>query len=287
LPTIRYLLMLALVVLAATEPPALHAQTMRHRHAWGRCQPGSWKQVRVQTETLDDKGQVTGTSVTETLTTLEAVTDQDFTLRIEVTVDVGGKRFAAQPQIARQGFNGESEGQKVAVRKVGDGGVTVNGRVIPCETREVVVNGGDTKRVSFVHLSDKIAPYVLKRDTTVTDAAGKATNYQTQVEVVALDMPYKVLQDVKSTSFVKTVHRQPVGNAVTIEVHCDDVPGGVVAHTSREDNDKGQTTRRSTLELVDYGQGNGENDPNALGRRRLFQRNRGRISTQPDRVIRE
>lgn len=289
-PMIRKLFLLFVTFVSSCEPSALFAQNgigMRHRHAWGRCQPGAWKQVRVTTETFDDRGQVATSSVTETFTVLESVSDQDYTLRIEVTVDVGGKRFAAQPQVAKLGFNGETEGQKVTTRKVGDGSVALNGRVIPCETHEVVVNGGETKRVSLLQLSDKIAPFVLKRDTNVTDVAGKPTAFQTQVEVVAIDMPYKVMQDVKSTSFLKTVQKQPRGSAVTIEVHCDEVPGGVVAHTSREDDDKGKTTRRSTLELVDYGRMMVENDANAVGRRRVLQRGRGRMSAQPDRLIRE
>lgn len=256
---------------------------MRQKHPWGRFKPGAWKQVRVETQTLDEKGQVTGSTTTETLTILEDVSEHDFTLRIEVTVDAAGKRFSSQPQMVKQGFHGELDGQKIQARKVGDGNITINGRAIPCETREVVVNGGETRRVSTVQLADRVFPFVLKRDTVGTDAEGKVTNYQTTMEVVVLDVPVKVLTDLKNASFIKTIHKQPKGSSVTLEVHCDDVPGGVVSHTTREDDERGRTTRRSTLELIDYGTSQTIDEPNQPPRRRLINRaGRPRTSSAAD-----
>ncbi|MEO8498058.1 MAG: hypothetical protein ABI614_23580, partial [Planctomycetota bacterium] len=60
------------------------------------------------------------------------------------------------------------------------------------------------------------------------------------------------LTEVKSAAHVKTI--ETLGNGttkVTLEVHCDSVPGGVVSHTSRQVGADKKVTR-STLELVDY-----------------------------------
>ena len=182
----------------------------------------------------------------------------------------------------KQGYNGESEGQKVTSKRVGDGSVTINGHTFASEVREVLVNGGDTKRFSTVHFSDKVAPYVLKRESRFTDAEGKVTNLQTQVEVLAVDMPYNVLSEVKNAALVKVLQKLPKSRSLTLEYHCDAVPGAVVAHSTREDDESGRTIRRGTLELIDYGTGIGNaEDDNKLGRRRLFHRNRGRNGAVP------
>ena len=101
------------------------------------------------------------------------------------------------------------------------------------------------------------------------------------VEVVAVDMPEKVLTEVKSAAHVKTLETYRNGNGkvtlskVTLEVHCDSVPGGVVSHTSRQIDNEDKVTR-STLELIDYEAimkaPDGKEPP--AGRRRLFQRRR-------------
>jgi hypothetical protein len=49
------------------------------------------------------------------------------------------------------------------------------------------------------------------------------------------------------------VNREAKALSCTVEVFCIDVPGGVVAHTSRETDERGRLVRRSTLELLDFG----------------------------------
>ena len=76
---------------------------------------------------------------------------------------------------------------------------------------------------------------------------------ETVVEVLAVDMPYRVLTQVKPAAFVRTVQTQRGAVLVsTIEIHCVDVPGAVVAHSSHEFDANGRIIRRSVLELVDY-----------------------------------
>ena len=67
----------------------------REYHPWGEFQPGAWKLVRVLTETLDENGLVTGTTTTETRTTLMQADERGITLEIATTVEVAGKRFEA------------------------------------------------------------------------------------------------------------------------------------------------------------------------------------------------
>jgi len=166
-------------------------------------------------------------------------------------VEVAGKRFQAEPKYVTQGFNGESPGQRAVIKSTGTGEVTICGRRYPCQIRQIAINGDGTSKVSTVYCSDQVAPYVLKSETKANDAQG--VTYESLVEVLAIDMPSKVLTEVKPSALVSTVQKQRGGTAsVTIEVHCVDVPGHVVSHTSKELDPEGRVVRRSTLELMDY-----------------------------------
>lgn len=239
---------------AETAVPSQH-------HCWGRFKPGSWKTVRVRTENLDEVGKVVSTSITETTTTLTGVDQAGYTLRIDVMVEVAGRRYFSQPKTTRIGFSGEQSGQTVSLKSVGKEEFFVSDRTVPCEVREVVINGDDSKRVTQLHYSPKLAPHVLRRSTVATKVDDGSTDYSSQVETLAVDMPYRVLTEMKSASFNRTVVEHAGGKSITLEVQCMDVPGGVVSHTSKELDKRGNVTRRSTLELVDYNIETGESPP--------------------------
>lgn len=251
----------------------------RAQHPWGQFKIGAWKRVRTQTEVLDDKGRVVSSSSTETTTKLVDVDDSGYTLRVDVVVEVAGKRFASQPQVVRRGYAGEAEGQMVSVKRSNDGVVNVNGQKIPCQVREITVDTETGKRISTIYYSDKFSPYVLKRETACLDAEGKATDCNSQVDVVAVDMPCKVRSETKSASHVRIVSQQGKGSVLTLEVHVADIPGGVVSHSSKETDENGRIIRRSTLELLDYGPGNGD-DADAQMVRKIYTRVRNRKATR-------
>ena len=254
----------------------------RAHHEWGRYNPGAWKRVRVVTETLDENGAVVSTGTTETTTSLIAVTDRTATLQIDVTVEIAGKRFDKQPRIIKQDFSGHVKGASATVQKLDAGSVTVDGRKIPTAVRQVTVGTGQAKWISKIHYSGRVAPYVLRRETVSTDPNDGAGNYRTTVEVIALDMPQRVLAEIKTASHLKTVHRSAKGTTITLEVRCEDVPGGVVTHGSKQLDAAGKLLSRSTLEMINYGI-----DENRTGRQRRFHRDRPRrtmYDSSPERV---
>jgi hypothetical protein len=239
--------------------------------------------VRVASESLDASGRVVSMTVTETRSTLIAATPDDFTLRVEVVLEVGGKRFPPQVQTVKHGYHGETADQKVTTKKVGDGEVVVNGKRIPCEIRQITISGEDAVRESKVSYSPTTPPYQLKRETTTatkTPGGEETTASSTVVDVVALELPHLVLGEIKTSAAVRTVHKHAKGTSVTLEAHCDDVPGGVVSHAASESDQAGHVIRRSTLELVDYSIGVGRVEEPSLIRRRKFHRNRQRRSDE-------
>jgi hypothetical protein len=251
-----------------TEPTA-------QQHPWGRFPAGSWKSVRVVTETLDEKGQVAGITRTETRTTLVAADARGYSLKIESTVEVAGKSFMSQPQVVKHGYYGEPAGQSVAVKKIGPADLQIDGRTIASDVRQTTFESDGVKRVSTIHFSSDVSPYQLRRET-VTEAATEDQRSTTLVETVALDMPQKVHGQVRSAAFLKTTRKSPQGTKVTVEIHCDDVPGGVVGHSANETDASDRVIRRSTLELIDYAIGGHPPSADPVTRRRAVNPRRAR-----------
>jgi hypothetical protein len=222
------------------------------QHSWGRFPIGSWKSVRVTSESLDEQGKVVNVVVTDTKTTLIAADAGSYTLRVEVTVEIGGKRFSKLAETIRHGYSGEAPGQQIAVKQVGQSQVAIDGRKIPCEVRQATIEAGGVKRVSNFHYCSTVWPHQLKRETMVE---GQAEDQQatTVAEVVALGLPERIAGEIRPATYVKTTHQQPGRTIVTLEVHTASAPGGVVSHSSTQTDASGRVTRRSTLELLGYG----------------------------------
>lgn len=255
-------------------------EVLARHHLWGRFQPGAWKLVRVVTETLDAEGRPTSTSTTETKTTLVKVENDGVTLEVDVGVEIAGKQFAGQPQCIKQGFHGELIGQEVKAKPSEASEVTIGDQKFACRAEQLEFSGPSGKTAVIVYYSDSVSPFVLKRDSKTTDASGENVLSETTLEVVALDMPYKVMTEFKTSACVKTVQKNAQGTITTLANTCRDVPGGVVHQSSKETDKDGHLVRRSVLELVSYGFQAEEERPGIFGRKRA-RRKATIYSTQP------
>lgn len=221
------------------------------QHVWGQFQPGSWRVVRVVTETLDPQGNVTTTSTSETRTLLETVSDRGVTLKNETTVEVAGKKLAAPPQSVSQGLYGEPTDQPVTVKEVGADNLTIAGKIYPCRLEQIETTSATGKVVSKIWRSDDVAPYVLKKETTTITETG-AKGDETTVEVVSLGRVRRVLARMRDSVELRLEQRNARGRTVTQAWQCEDVPGGIVAQQSEEFDANDRLVRRSKLELIDY-----------------------------------
>jgi len=192
-------------------------------------------------------------------------------------VEVSGKRFPTQSQIVKHGYWGEVAGQPTTAKSLGPGELFVNGRKFATEIRQIEVDGDESDVESIIHYSAGQPPYQLRRETKTVHASDSKSS-TTTVEIIGLNLPQRVLGEVKPAAGVKTVKKHAKGMGVTLEMHCDDVPGGVVSHTAAEHNLEGDVSRRSVLQLVDYSIGIGHlEEPSSVVRRRKFHRNRRRM----------
>lgn len=266
-----------------TQPPAAVAeapapQLPPEAHPWGRFPVGSWKTVRMTTESLDPQGHVVSTSVAETKTTLVQANDLEYQLKIETSVEFGGKRFTYPSQVTRHTYWGDLGKPTAGVQKVTTAEVELNGKKVACELRQAITDqpAGPgvvaEHRQSVAHYTAAHYPYVLKRETTVTPAAG--TPSTTTVEVVATNLPQRVLGVLRSVAFVRTAHENGKGSSTTIEIQSADVPGGVVSHSAQDRDAASTVTRRTALEIVEYGIGTEPDDQASPYRRRYFRQRR-------------
>jgi len=224
----------------------------REHHPWGQFPAGAWKTVRTTAETFDDKGQVVNVTVTDTQTTLLSVEESAYSLRSIVTVEIAGRRVASTTQITRHGYYGETPGQSVTVKRLPDATLTIDGRALACQVREVVIEGEGQRLTSTLHYSPEQPPFVLRREMSV-EGDGDEKRHSATVEVIALDLPQRIRGVLHEASYVKTTQKLPQTTKVTLEVHCQEVPGGVAGHWASEADAGGRVVRRSTLELLDYG----------------------------------
>ncbi|MGI8979161.1 MAG: hypothetical protein ACR2FY_08045 [Pirellulaceae bacterium] len=269
---LRNLAILGLAFLASGIAAAQEGGVPAEHHPWGRFPVGSWKLTRVINENLDPLGNVTGTSIHETRTTLIAANASTYTLRYDVTTESSGKRFINKSQTTVLGYSGNAAGEKPSAKKIGDGEVEVNGRKIPCQVRQIHIEGPGTTYEGTVYFNPTLSPYVLRKEGTATGAAdGPKTTIS--VEVVAL-APVRVLADRRNAAFIRTIEKKADRTTTTLETTCDDIPGGEVARSSQEQNAEHKTLRRTTLELLDYSIGNERPDENWGGRRRVLHRPR-------------
>jgi hypothetical protein len=226
-------------------------------------------QVRKVTEEMDQEGNAKCISTTESKTTLTAVDRTHCTLRREVTVVVSRKRFAGHPRVLQLGYNGETGDTRAAVKKIGTDSIAVGTESIPCHLLEAAVDTEGGKQVNTIHYSPSVAPYILRRETRTVDAQGATSPYTTVVDTLAAGMPHKVQGALKSVAYLRTVEKHAKGSTITLEIYCPDIPGGVVAHSSKELDETGRVVRRTTLELM--GNGIGFRRTVTTGRRTLFQ----------------
>lgn len=234
---------------AAQQVSALSAEL----HPWGKFEPGAWKRILVTTETFNEHGTIASTNVTLSTTALTDIGNDSLTLETQACVEMAGKRFESEPQSVQQGFHGEVRAPNLKIKDSSAGEVEIDGRKIPCRALKLESANSAGKSFTTIYYSDSVAPHILKRIGKTTDLEGKTVLSETTAELLTLEMPYKIDGETRSAAHLKTVQKTPKGTVVTLAVLCPGIPGGIVAHSSKELDANGRLVRHGILELVDYG----------------------------------
>ncbi len=246
------LMLLVLSSLAPSQSDGQDAGISARHNAWARFPSGAWKLVRVSTQTLDDSGRVVGTNVTETKTSLSKLDGDCVVLEVEVGVEIAGKQFDGLPKTVKQGFHGEICGGDVKLQPSTTAELTIEDRKIECRSQQIDISTASGRIAVGLCYSDTLAPFILRRESKTTDTANKVVS-ETLSEVIALDMPERVLTEIKNVSCIKTVQKSSKGTVTTFAMSSPDVPGGVVSQKTKEMDAAGRLIRLSTLDVVSYG----------------------------------
>ncbi len=231
------------------------AEATRKHHPWATFSPGAWRQVRVYTKVFDKDGKVVDTGVTEKTTTLEKVDDHGVTLQVEESVWGAGKWLDGQPATVKQGIYGESEGQKATIKDLEPEMLVIEGRKIPCGIRQVEVADANNKRlqVSKLYFNDDVAPFVLKRETTIKDLGEKAVLSESKTSVNALRMPCLGPDELFTAAHLRATTKHARGMTVTLAYTSAEVPGGIVRQCTKKVDKENRLVEQCVLELTDYG----------------------------------
>jgi hypothetical protein len=221
-------------------------------HAWARFPKGSWKRVRVVTQQLNEQAQVVSTSITDTKTLLADVQADRFSLQIESTIEVAGRKIVSDPRTVEQRYNGAIAGQIAKVRLLGEETLTIGQRSYACKVLQYEITGTQTKTVTKSYYTPETAPYVLRRDSKTVDLMTKATVARTLVEVTAVGVPVEILGKTHLAAKVHVEQKHPKGREVTDALSSLDIPGGIVSHESREYDASDRLLSSSKLELVEF-----------------------------------
>ncbi len=246
---------LLLLTLSSRAVAEQHDEMLFDAHPWARFGKGAWRHVRIVTQSFDEQGEPTDSSLTDNKTTVIEVTPERVTLQVEVTVEVAGQRFPSQPQIIKQGYAGETLGETTAVKPLDGETITIDGQEIRCEAEQIEIAGGVTQEISTIAFARDRYPAILRRKSTLSDAAGSKVMQEVTSEVKTLDMAHRILDEREPTTayLVRLDQKNDRGTTVTWSWHVPDVPGEVVDQCSKKLDTMGRLVRRTTLELVDYG----------------------------------
>lgn len=225
----------------------------QEQHSWGKFQPGAWRCAELVGQSFDEDGNVIATTFTKTTTTLNHVLQNGFELVVDTEVTVGHAKLEKPSQVVWQGLSGQSREETITVEVGKTKELRIDGRIIPCETRRILFSNGDQKKQTIASYSPIVKPFLLTQDTSITDPKNEKLLFRTRAEVIALDLPHRVLDETLQVSLVKTVHHGSDGTIITVEAHSDEVPGAVIAHWSKELNNQGVLIQTSTLEIINYG----------------------------------
>lgn len=247
------------LALAAVVAPCAQAQTSviaRANTAWGRFEPGAWSRVRIVIETLAADGTVADKNTTVQTTTLVSVGRESVELKVDATVEVAGKQFDAPSQVVRQLFGGQpiSASAEVTSQLAGEGKVTIEEKVIPCQVEQAEIVEKAGKTLAKTYYAETTFPHVLRVELVTTDDKGETTS-QTVGEVIALAMPHTTAAGATHDVAVWQERTRKANGALerSLGLRAAEIPGGVVARWSKELDAEGRLVRRSMLELIDFG----------------------------------
>ena len=251
----------------ATDLPASEPfQLPIDQHAWARFLPGAWRVSRTVTETFDDEGQMVSRNVTTQKEVLQAVADGKYVLQLQAMVDLDGKRIVGDWKTRALQLATDGAGPMVGSRQLEDQAITIAGRAAKCQVWELRYRDGARNMLDVVYYQPQRYPFVLQRETFANDIqidgiqSDAAVEVEQLMEVIALDAPFLVGEQLLGCSWLRTFHHRVKGDTVRLAVSSASVPGGDVAVWSTDFDAQGRRSLSSATSLLAFDDSPSEDD---------------------------
>ncbi len=239
-------------------------------HPWGRFEPGAWRRLLIVSETFDENGLLVGRSETQRKETLLSHTQNQYTLRLETTIDVGGKRLPGPTQELTYGLLTDSPARITSLEIGAPATISLQGQAIPCEQwlMTLPMGQGSTGQgggsVETLYYNADIFPYLLRRERQEI-VEGKRVGELTS-NVVRIGVPIVIDSAILSAYHTVTTRKSPSGATSERQaVSLQEVPGGLVSESATEYGVTGRRVRWTVTRLVAYGLQEDKTEPVTAG----------------------
>lgn len=248
------------------------------QHTWARFQPGAWRETQTVTETLDEQGNVTARNLTLHKETLEAVAEGKVVLKVQATVELGGKRIVGETKTRVLHLETDGAGPLLETRRIENRPLTLNGQTIDCEVWELFYQEGAGNLRDVIHYRADKFPNVLRRETFVdlgkpamevdakpVDATANEAEQpkpsvkppspavaEQLIEVLAQQVPYEYGERILSCALIRNYRHRNKGDSVRLLFKSSEIPGGELATQMTDFDAQGKVVRRSVTRLLDY-----------------------------------
>lgn len=255
----------------ADEPASEPFNLPLAQHSWARFKPGAWRETQTVTSTVDEDGNVIDSNKTIERETLEAVADGKYVLKVQATVELGGKQIVGEAKTRTLHLTTDGSGPLSESRQLEDQAFVLPGQKIPCEVWKLHHQEGSRTLRDLVFLSNERYPHVMLRETVIdpgeviekstedvaVEAAAVSSDLNSpeveqRIEVIALSMPCDFEGKVLNCTSIRTVRYREKGDTVQLALVNRDVPGGEVTASSTDYDAEDEPVRFSVSTLLGY-----------------------------------
>ena len=224
------------------------------QHVWARFEPGSWREVRITTETFNSEAEVINRSVTTQMEVLKSVAEEAYALEVQATVDLVGKRIVGDWKQRVLKLATDKAGEISDMQPLGHESFSYEGGDIECQIWELRYLDDSRQMLDRIAYHSQQFPYVMLRETREFTQESSLQEVEQSVEVTASAVPYVVEGKMTLCSCLRTTRRRAKGSSIRVAFVSPTIPGGDVAAWSSDFDSQRQLSRWSTFELLGFGQ---------------------------------
>jgi hypothetical protein len=224
-------------------------------HPWARFPIGAWREIEITTETFDESGKLFGRSVTTQKEILKAVTEDNYVIDVQATVDVSGKRIEGPWNTRVLRLSTDRAGAIFSTTRQADHSMALSIGTVSCQVWEVEYNDENRTLVDRIYYSSEIFPHVLARNVIEqSEASPVEAAPLDSITTVARSVPYSLEGKILDCVSQQTVKRREKGNSQTMVLLSSEVPGAEIEAQSTDFDSSGRRIRWSVQKLLNHGQ---------------------------------